>query len=170
MILLMNIVRQLRLRAGLTQSELAARADTSQPTIAAYESGTKSPTLRTLERLAAATSVELVIRTVSAMTREDRRSIAWHRAVVRRLEENPDNTLALAKRNLDRWRAIGTSGEALLAHWSLWLELPVSDIVVLVLDGGPFAREMRQVSPFAGALSASERTQVLRQFQREEAA
>lgn len=166
----MNVVRRLRLQAGLTQSELAVRANTSPPTIAAYESGTKSPTLRTLERLAAASSVELVVQTVSPMTREDRRSIAWHRAVVRRLEESPEETLALARRNLARWQAGGSSGQALLERWTLWLELPVSDLLVLVLDAGLVAREMRQASPFAGVLSAPERTQVLKQFQRDEAA
>ena len=106
----------------------------------------------------------------AAMTREDRRSIAWHRAVVRRLEERPEETVALARRNLARWSASGSSGRALLERWALWLELPVSDLVVLVLDAGSVGREMRQVSPFAGVLSASERAQVLRRFRRDEAA
>lgn len=165
----MSIVRQLRLEAGLTQSELAVRANTSQPTIAAYESGTKSPTLRTLERLADAASLELVVRATPTMTREDRRSIAWHRAVARHLEERPKETLALARRNLERWRASGSSGRALLERWSLWLGLPVPDLVVLLLDTGPVAREMRQVSPFAGVLGAPERARVLRRFRQEEA-
>lgn len=166
----MNAVRRLRLGAGLTQSELAARASTSQPTIAAYESGAKSPTLRTLARLAVAASVELVVLTVPRMTREDRRSLAWHRAVADRLEDRPEATLALAGRNLERWRADGSSGRALLDRWALWLALPVPDLIVLMLDAGPFAREMRQVSPFAGALTAAERAAVLRRFQRDEAA
>lgn len=166
----MNLVRQLRRQAGLTQAELAARAGTSQPTIAAYETGAKSPTLRTLERLAAAASLALVVRAVPTMTREDRRSLAWHRAVARRLEERPEETLARAQDNLARWLGDGSSGRALLERWRPWLELPVPDLLVLVLDPGPTGREMRQVSPFAGVLDAAERARVIREFRRDEAA
>jgi DNA-binding XRE family transcriptional regulator len=49
-----NAINVLRHLAGLTQQELAARAGTAQPTIAAYEASRKSPTLRTLEKLARA--------------------------------------------------------------------------------------------------------------------
>ena len=50
----MNLVARLRRSAGLTQAALAELAGTSQPTIAAYETGTKRPNLRTLQRLASA--------------------------------------------------------------------------------------------------------------------
>ncbi|MCZ6793951.1 MAG: helix-turn-helix transcriptional regulator [Planctomycetota bacterium] len=42
----------LRRTAGVTQSALAEAAGTSQPTVAAYEKGRKSPTLSTVRRLA----------------------------------------------------------------------------------------------------------------------
>jgi len=45
------LLRQARQVAGLSQAELAARAGTSQPAIARYESGAVSPSVRTLERL-----------------------------------------------------------------------------------------------------------------------
>lgn len=45
------IIRQVRSRAGLTQAQLALAAGTSQPTLAAYESGAKSPSVRTLDRI-----------------------------------------------------------------------------------------------------------------------
>lgn len=48
-----ELIREARATAGLTQAELAARAGTSQPTIAAYERGTKVPSAATLERLLA---------------------------------------------------------------------------------------------------------------------
>ena len=44
-------IRSARLAAGLTQLELAARARTAQPAIAAYESGARAPNLTTLRRL-----------------------------------------------------------------------------------------------------------------------
>ena len=40
-----------RRRAGLTQGQLAEMAETSRPTLSAYESGRKSPTLVTVERI-----------------------------------------------------------------------------------------------------------------------
>ena len=52
-------LRQSRLRAGLTQAELAERSATSQATLCAYERGHKSPTADTLERVLAATGHRL---------------------------------------------------------------------------------------------------------------
>ncbi len=54
-------VRAARLRAGLTQHALAVRAGTSQATLSAYESGRKQPSLRTLERILAATGTRLEV-------------------------------------------------------------------------------------------------------------
>jgi len=46
-----DLIRRARREAGLTQAELARRAATSQSAVAAYESGAKTPTVETLERL-----------------------------------------------------------------------------------------------------------------------
>ena len=51
-----------RNRAGLTQVELARKMGTTQPVVARMESGRIQPSLRTLQRLAAATSSKLTIR------------------------------------------------------------------------------------------------------------
>lgn len=50
----MNDLRERRLRAGLTQSALAARSGVAQPNIAAYEAGRRRPSPASQERLAAA--------------------------------------------------------------------------------------------------------------------
>jgi transcriptional regulator with XRE-family HTH domain len=47
----MSIVRFSRLRAGLTQNELAERAGISQPALARIESGRISPRIDTLDRI-----------------------------------------------------------------------------------------------------------------------
>lgn len=54
-----SIVRSARARAGLTQAALARAAGTSQPTVAAYESGAKSPSARTLIKLVRAAGFTL---------------------------------------------------------------------------------------------------------------
>jgi predicted nucleotidyltransferase/DNA-binding XRE family transcriptional regulator len=49
-----NEVRALRLAAGLTQTELAARSGVAQPNLAAYETGQRTPSEAMLKRLRAA--------------------------------------------------------------------------------------------------------------------
>lgn len=46
-----RLLEQARQRAGLTQEELARLGGTSRPTLSAYESGRKSPTLATAARI-----------------------------------------------------------------------------------------------------------------------
>lgn len=54
-----KMIRQARTAAGLTQAELAKRARTSQPAVAAYESGDKVPNASTLDRLLRAAGASL---------------------------------------------------------------------------------------------------------------
>ena len=53
-------LRELRVAAGLTQAELAERAGVSVNFISLVERGLKSPTLSTMERLAAALKVPII--------------------------------------------------------------------------------------------------------------
>lgn len=48
------MVRELRERAGLSQSQLASRSGVAQPNIAAYESGRRKPSAEMVERLRSA--------------------------------------------------------------------------------------------------------------------
>ena len=59
--ILASAVMDLRNRAGLTQEELARKMGTTQPVVARLESGRTRPSMRTLERLAAATGSRLLI-------------------------------------------------------------------------------------------------------------
>ena len=63
---LATTIRRARTNAGLSQMELAARAGTSQPALARYETGVALPTLPTLERLLAACGRRLEIQTPPA--------------------------------------------------------------------------------------------------------
>jgi uncharacterized protein len=54
-----NLVLSARLGAGLTQRDLAHRLGVSQPTVAAYESGRRQPTVPTLSRILAAAGFDL---------------------------------------------------------------------------------------------------------------
>jgi len=160
----MNMIRNLRLSAGVTQQELALAAGTSQSTIAAYETGAKSPTLRTMENLAKSLRKEMVVNYMPQLTREDKRSLAFHRAIADILLKTSTPTIARAKRNLEKLVVIHPGAVNLLDRWKIWLELPVNELITNLLDPFPLAREMRHVSPFSGILSTQERTQILQQF------
>ena len=58
---LARAVIQARVKAGLTQEQLAQRMDTTQSVIARRESGRTRPSTQTLERLAVATGTRLKI-------------------------------------------------------------------------------------------------------------
>jgi len=90
-----EVIERARVEAGLTQSELARRAGTSQSAISAYESGKKSPSTSTLERLLAAAGRRPIVtlavrpsadlsgpvgRQVRSLSRELRLTLARHGA------------------------------------------------------------------------------------------
>lgn len=168
--MVVNIIRQLRHRVQVTQARLAAMVGTSQSAIAAYESGSKSPTLRTVHRLATVLGLELEIRFVAALTREDRRSVAYHQVIAERLAWNPGPVLEKARKNLKRLQTLHPHAGHLLSLWSAWLDLPPRIMKDQIMDVSELARDMRQVSPFSGLLSAAERRQVLADFRSEMAA
>jgi transcriptional regulator with XRE-family HTH domain len=57
-----DLLREARLRAGLTQAELGRRADRSQSQIARWERGDVKPSLETLRKLIRACGLELTFR------------------------------------------------------------------------------------------------------------
>lgn len=164
----MDPVRALRERAALTQQALARAAGTSQPTIAAYEAGRKSPTVQTLQRLAGAVGLRATIAYTAPLTREERRSLALHHAIARRLTDDPDTVIAQAGRTLARMRARAGEATQLLREWEVILQRPVPALLAVLTDPGEWARELRHVTPFAGVLSASERAAAYRVFASQE--
>lgn len=163
----MNIVQNLRRQTGITQRQLAEMGGTSQSTIAAYETGAKSPTLRTIENLARSQNLELLVTYLPQMTREDKRSLAFHRAIVEILRKDPIPVMKRAIRNVEKLAQLHPGAQMLFNQWKDWLTLPLETLVLKLLDPCPEAREMRQVSPFSGVLSPKQRSRILRQFRKE---
>ena len=166
----MNPVQRLRIAIGLTQKELAAVAGTSQSAIAAYESGRKSPTWRTVERLAHSAGCEVDVRFMSPLTREDRRSLALHAAIASRLRAEPEVVRARAHRSLARMRALHPGARPSLDEWRCLLRRPLESLILVLTDPVSWARELRHVTPFSGVLSAAERARVYREFAERELA
>ncbi|VCU71918.1 Antitoxin HigA [Pigmentiphaga humi] len=65
-----------RVRAGLTQDEVAERMQTTQSTIARLESGRSMPSMRTLARFAEATGARVAVRLESPQVKRGKRLAA----------------------------------------------------------------------------------------------
>jgi len=109
-------ILQARLAAELTQVDLAARAGTSQPTLARYETGAALPTLPTLERLLAACGRRLELQTPPATHPMSTSSVRGQLGPqADRLRRNRRRLLdAAARHGIDHVRAFGSvaRGEA----------------------------------------------------------
>ena len=91
----------------------------------------------------------------------EERSIAYHRAVAARLEREPP-LLAQARARVHAWLAREAPPEYARA-WDDVLSWSLSRIVAFLVDPGERARELRQSTPFAGAVPPRERWQIWRE-------
>ena len=91
-----------RSAVGMTQRELADAAGTSQSTVAAYESGAKSPTWRTVERIASSVGLVCYPAVVRPLTRDQRGSLYLHAAVAKKLTNRPTEVIEIAGKTLPR--------------------------------------------------------------------
>jgi len=98
------------------------------------------------------------------MTREDRRSLALHQVIAQRLLDDSDTVIQRARSTLGLMLERHPGAAPLLTQWKAILRCPVSEIAEVLLDPRPRARELRQVTPFAGILSPAERAEVYRRF------
>lgn len=173
------LLRSARLRNRVTQHGLAARANTSQATIAAYESGRKVPRFDTLARLAHALDLRLAIQLVpttpdeheerdpSALRREEIRSLWLHRAIAARIQLDPSRARALARTNLATVRAADSNGhsEVWTRRWSEFVDGPVDVLLGVLTSTSLDASQLRQTAPFAGLLTPRERWAVYRSLE-----
>jgi len=81
----------------------------------------------------------------------EQRSLAYHRLVAARLEADPA-VLDAARRRVAAWVAAGTPHPHYAEAWSAILALPLPDLLARLLDPGPEACALRQVTPFAGVV------------------
>jgi len=91
--------------------------------------------------------------------RADLRALAYHRAVGKRLTPA---MVDAARRRLERWRAAGRIHPVWADEWTKLLTEPLDRIRAIIGEDSPHAADLRQSSPFAGALSNHERRQILR--------
>jgi hypothetical protein len=88
--------------------------------------------------------------------RIDRRSIAMHRAIAEKLRANPA-LLEIARENIARWAPAAGRSRHYLDAWLDVLEMPLEEMLALIVEDTEEMRAMRQNNPFAGVLDARER-------------
>ena len=89
------------------------------------------------------------------------RSLAYHQAVAARLADEPA-VLDQARARVRGWLATVPEAHYALA-WHEILRRPTSEIVACLVDDGERATELRQSTPFAGALDPRERWRIWRE-------
>jgi len=90
--------------------------------------------------------------------KQDNFGLAFARRIADGLKEHPE-WIALAKGNIERWSQQNADAPSLLAcyrEWQAILELPVEDVVAVLLDPTDRGQRIRQNSPFAGVLPPAE--------------
>lgn len=86
-------------------------------------------------------------------------ALAYHRLVAERLDEP---LVHEARRRLQRWQKDGRLHPAWAAEWEQILSKPLAQLAKAISADTKRARELRQSSPFAGALTEQERRRLLR--------
>lgn len=177
-----RLVRAERLRRGLDQRDLAETSGVSLSALRRLEAGNGS-TVRTLLSVVTALGVPLVAptaevtpsprRRVSPMPaaptglarREERVSWHLHRAVAAKLRTQDGTALIeRARTKIPQLRATvrGPLAQQWLDTWEQALAGPRKDLIDTMLRTDTTGIDLRQVSPFAGALTQEERIAAIR--------
>ena len=92
------------------------------------------------------------------------RSLAMHAVIARKIERDP-KLLAIAHRNIERWRTRWKDAPpAWLEEWQEALKQPWQHIAALITEPSENGARVRQSSPFAGILTKEERWRVYEAF------
>lgn len=167
-------LRHCRERARMSQKALADAAGTSQPTVAAYESGRVTPSVPTLLRLLKACGFTIKITPntdTPRWTRVEEKSLAVHQRIAAQLLKDPERTILKARSNLDQLRKADRGHSARwLDEWDDLLDRPTDEIVTAMLARTQDAIDLRQMTPFAGVITDAERSEALQSVNRTDAA
>ncbi len=86
----------------------------------------------------------------------EERSLAYHRRVAEFLPTRPD-LLLIARQRAQEWAASGGHHAPYAREWLRLLALPLDQLLAKLVDPSQPARDLRQATPFAGALDPRER-------------
>jgi hypothetical protein len=89
------------------------------------------------------------------------KSLALHRAVAK-LVRADFTVVERARQRVEAWRASRSVHPHYVDAWLAVLALPLDEVAAFLVDESERARELRQVSPFAGILDPRTRWKILR--------
>jgi hypothetical protein len=84
------------------------------------------------------------------------RSIAYHGVIAERMQSQPE-ILASARQRVQTWLSSGTEAPFYAHRWAEILAGDLPSITGFLTERSELAEELRQSSPFAGALKPQER-------------
>jgi transcriptional regulator with XRE-family HTH domain len=174
-----STIRRARERSGIGLRELARRLNVTPNAITGWEQSERLGTaqLNTIERALAALGEQLVIDTRHIVDgelpnglerREDRVALELHRAVAKKLLDDPESVLRVVPENLGRLRhtSQGTAAKSWLDEWQeLTQTKSIGRLVDVMLGTDSRSISMRQLSPFLGVLSPQERVLAIKAAQ-----
>jgi transcriptional regulator with XRE-family HTH domain len=162
-----TMIRDNRIRAGLTMQQLAERLGVSHAAVSQMEKSEAEGTIKiaTLSRALDALGSRLEVLSVPVapaahlQRREERVSWELHRAVAIKLLANPEPVLARVPENIRRIRenVRGELPNQWLDDWARLTSTSLADTIKVMLDTSPYGIEMRQNGPFQGVLTNQER-------------
>jgi hypothetical protein len=92
----------------------------------------------------------------------EERSIAYHRVIAERLQRQPE-ILEMARQRVRTWLASSAGGQFYARKWAEILSGDVPSIAAFLVERSELAIELRQSTPFAGALKPQERWKIWRE-------
>lgn len=91
------------------------------------------------------------------------RSIAAHRLIVERLHAEPE-VLTRARERVEGWLEAGRPVDPRYARaWQALLARPVPEIAAALVEDSERMRDLRQVGPFAGAITPAQWWRIVRE-------
>ena len=168
-------LRRVRTSRGVAVRELARRLNVTPGAITYMERTDASGRIRVetltkaLEAMGTTLDAELPkLSTTPLDRREDRVALELHKAIAKRLIDDPVGTRAVVPGNIKRIRerVQGAEMERVLDRWQeLSSAQNIGPLIDAMLGDSSLSRTMRQTSPFAGVLSETERLDAIHKAQ-----
>jgi hypothetical protein len=92
----------------------------------------------------------------------EERSVAYHRAIAEKLRHQPE-IVEKARRRVQEWTDSRAEPPFYARKWAEILASDVSTIAAFLVERSELADELRQSTPFAGALDPRERWKIWRE-------
>lgn len=100
--------------------------------------------------------------TMDPLRLAEERSIEYHRAIGERLLREPE-VLAKARQRVESWLTASTTPPFYAQKWAEILAGDPSSIAAFLVERSELAYELRQSTPFAGALRPQEQWKIFRE-------